>query len=597
MLFRSIKSFTEAIKIKPEFAEAYNDRGFTRCQNGDIDGGIEDYTEAIRIKPNFAIAYFNRGNANYSSIYKFEAIKDYSAAIRIKPDFAEAHNDRGILFNHLGESDQAIEDFDKAIQINPNYSEAYNNRGNVYKNQGKFDDAIADYCEGIRLKPDNSVAYFNRGITRYKIGDLNGAFEDFRKYLNMGGGSHYGNQVLVEGFIRGLKMVDKVNLQIKKDFFLPELDNDEDDSNPTTITVRKASQVDEISRNNLLADYQRIFQGTYKVYCELGMVDDIRRHEVFLTLAACNFVDGDNGKFLFNFKDYRIVDHGAFDRAWAKLQRHVGNLIYRKVLEVNPQWGSEDESATVEDRKVALTLELAPGITMDFMRVPAGEFLMGSDPDKDEWADDAEQPQHKVYLDEYLIGRYPVTNKQYRAFMDACGDYCPSHWNNGEFPEGEQDHPVNSIPWHYAAAFCIWASDVSGQKVRLPTEAEWEKAARGMDGRLYPWGDQIPDESRCNFNNNGGNTSPVGLYSPIGDGPYGCADQAGNVWEWVEDWYRYTYYESSPVSNPTGPTSGKNRILRGGSFNESDEHRLRVSNRQGIDPVSWYGDDGFRCAI
>jgi len=218
-----------------------------------------------------------------------------------------------------------------------------------------------------------------------------------------------------------------------------------------------------------------------------------------------------------------------------------------------------------------LVLELAPGIQMKLVRVPAGEFLMGS-ADDDDMAEADELPQHSVYLDEFYIGRYEVTSAQFRAFVQATGY---SEWR--DIWDGA-DHPVVSVRWEDAAAFCRWASEVSGREVRLPTEAEWEKAARGTDGRRYPWGNEPPDASRCNFSSNVMDTRAVGHHSPAGNSPYGCADMAGNVWEWVNDWYDAEYYGRSPSGNPPGPESGSNGVLRGGGF-INDARDVRAASR------------------
>ena len=169
---------------------------------------------------------------------------------------------------------------------------------------------------------------------------------------------------------------------------------------------------------------------------------------------------------------------------------------------------------------------------------------MGSDPKVDKGADGDEQPQRKVYLDGYWMGQTPVTNAHYAAFVKATGRLALRHWSDGKIPPGQEQHPVIYVSWEDAAAFCAWASQLTGRKVRLPTEAEWEKAARGTDGRKYPWGNSDPTGSRCNFadrntdfrwrdkNVDDGyrNTSPVGHY-PAGASPYGLLDMAGNVWE------------------------------------------------------------------
>jgi serine/threonine-protein kinase len=176
-----------------------------------------------------------------------------------------------------------------------------------------------------------------------------------------------------------------------------------------------------------------------------------------------------------------------------------------------------------------LSLTLAPGVTMELVRIPAGEFLMGSDTNKDKAADYEETPQHRLHLEEYLIGKTPVTNAQYLAFVQATGHKPPEFWIQGVIPQGKEQHPVVNISWFDAFAFCRWAGQGSGHVVRLPSEAEWEKAARAAGGRIWPWGSQPPDKKRCNFNNNVGGTTPVGQYSPRGDSPYGCADMAGNI--------------------------------------------------------------------
>ena len=226
--------------------------------------------------------------------------------------------------------------------------------------------------------------------------------------------------------------------------------------------------------------------------------------------------------------------------------------------------------------------------------MPSGGFVMGSDPRKDKLAQPNEQPQHQVSLREFLIGKYPVTNRQYQSFVKSTGHRPPRNWKNGQIPAGKEAHPVVRVNWQDASAFCEWAGEVSGYTLQLPSEAEWEKAARGTDGRIYPWGNQAPDARLCNFDKNVNDTTPVGSYSPQGDSPYGASDMAGNVWEWVADWYGETYYKNSPANNPGGPPIGNFRVLRGGSWTNSDFH-LRTSNRDNYDPTSSGNVDGFRC--
>jgi serine/threonine-protein kinase len=224
---------------------------------------------------------------------------------------------------------------------------------------------------------------------------------------------------------------------------------------------------------------------------------------------------------------------------------------------------------------------------MEFVRVPAGKFLMGSN-------NNDEKPQHTVELSEYFIGKYPVTNLEYQAFVRDAKYKSPEGWNGDQFPAKKGNHPVVRVSWNDARAFCKWLSQKTGKQHRLPTEAEWEKAARGTDGRKYPWGNDAPNKGLLNYNYNVGDTNEVGKY-PAGKSIYNAYDMAGNVWEWVNDWDSDTYYKSSPSSNPLGPDSGGIKVLRGGSWSV-DVSFVRSAIRFGDVPSETYYDYGFRCA-
>ena len=222
---------------------------------------------------------------------------------------------------------------------------------------------------------------------------------------------------------------------------------------------------------------------------------------------------------------------------------------------------------------------------MQLVRVPAGEFLMGSDKTVDANAWNNELPQHWVYLDEYLIGKYPVTVAQFATFVAATGyrtEYerrnddwtwqCPR--GKGSDVRSKQQHPVTCVTWNDAVAFCEWLAKQTGSRVSLPTEAEWEKAARWdaakRIARIWPWGNRF-DARKANTNEGGmRDTTSVGTYSADGgDSPFGCADMAGNVWEWCADWYNadeYKHRAHTVLRNPAGPVSGTWRVMRGGSY-------------------------------
>jgi formylglycine-generating enzyme required for sulfatase activity len=240
---------------------------------------------------------------------------------------------------------------------------------------------------------------------------------------------------------------------------------------------------------------------------------------------------------------------------------------------------------------------------LGFVRVAGGTFQMGSDPTRDPQASKDEQPQHRVELCEFYIQRYPLTVAQFEAFIGESG-YIPKE---ASYRAGIGNHPVVYITSSDALAYCKWLEGwlrekgpeglrrklAEGGRIRLPSEAEWERAARGEDGRIYPWGDEF-DAERANTSESGtGATSPVGSF-PGGRSPEGCLDMVGNTWEWCADRYSEHYYREAPPRNPTGPGFGQYRCLRGGSWADNLRY-ARCAARSGF--VSDFFNIGFRVVL
>ncbi len=249
-------------------------------------------------------------------------------------------------------------------------------------------------------------------------------------------------------------------------------------------------------------------------------------------------------------------------------------------------------------------------------RIGAGEFFMGA-----EDGDEDERPRHRAYIDEFAIGVCPVTNAEYARFVHETAHPSPTvrtlplmvsgpleadfralaapyFWNNGTPPAGRDRHPVTLVRFEDATAYCAWLATKIDKPVRLPTEAEWERAARGgLDGRRYPWGDTL-DASCAHFLPQASvkaerSTAPVGSYPPNG---FELHDMVGNVWEWVGDWYSPNYYELAQYLNPQGPEAGLMRVVRGGAWVNDDGRYLRCAYRHKVPPDSYSYSIGFRVA-
>ena len=267
----------------------------------------------------------------------------------------------------------------------------------------------------------------------------------------------------------------------------------------------------------------------------------------------------------------------------------ASRLLICLVITILPQslntvWGQ------LEQLRRPRSLPEAPAIPpIPMVVIPEGLFVMGANGTD---ALEDERPQHEVWLDRFEMDRYEVTTGHYAGFLVLAKRPAPGQWEGVDLSQ-HRDLPVIGVSWFDADAYCRWRGK------RLPTEAEWEKAARGTDGRLFPWGNHEPTERLANFAL-GARFSysqvlmPVQRYE-LGISPYGLYQMAGNVGEWVADWYGSNYYEASPSKNPSGPAAGSFRVLRGGSWSDLPKYLLTYG-RFKLPPETHNSYTGFRCA-
>ena len=286
-----------------------------------------------------------------------------------------------------------------------------------------------------------------------------------------------------------------------------------------------------------------------------------------------------------------------FNRPWQKLVMQIENMELRhsemqsRLSRDNDELEALQERLNIVEQEIEKLEATREDMQLEFnkrfmVEIPAGTFTMGG------WDEDSprtELPAHKVQQSAYYIGKTPVTNLEYRDFVKCTGAAAPIDWQLGTFRNGTGKHPVVNVSWQEARVYAEWRG------ARLPSESEWEKAARGTDERPYPWGTRFTEGERCNATNQVGTTTPVDEW-PDGRSFYGLWDMAGNVYEWCEDYYDPDYYKESSLADPKGPEGGQERVIRGGCFNET-RTALRTTHRASSAEVISRSNIGFRLAM
>jgi formylglycine-generating enzyme required for sulfatase activity/Tfp pilus assembly protein PilF len=513
---------------------------------------------------------------------------------------ADAYNNLGVVYWYMGEFDKAIEYFQKSREIYRDINirgtaVCTGNIAEVYTERGELEEAEKYHLEAIKIAEQIS----DREVECYQYQGLGEIHLAKRNYT-----------AALEYLNRALALAE-------------ELNNQEAMGDACKGIYRIYQRTDR------LREAQSYFDQARDHYAEIGAEAKLKVYVLLTVLAygcgqeqhthsdddlpprasftvsplsgAPGTVFSADASSSFSRSGTELAfrwdweDDGAWDTAFSTetSATHIyDSLGYKTIrLEVKDETG---KSSTTE---VELSVTVA---SKEMILIPAGEFIMGS---PEGIGNDDEHPQHTVYLDDFLIGKYEVTNKQFAEFLNAAGknddgagnalvnmDIAAIRFKNEAYKalKGWEDYPVVGVSWYAAKAYAEWEGG------RLPTEAEWEKAAGGKDGYKWPWGN-LWEIGKCNSWESGlHGPAPVGSY-PMSVSPYDVHDMAGNVYEWVADWYQADYYEISPLQNPKGPDSGGFRVMRGGSWVELADG-CRSSFRFGQSPGNTDTDSGFRIA-
>ena len=462
--------------------------------------------------------------------------------------------------------------------------------------EGDYDGAIKilqDYIEKIRLikkeKQNLAKAFYSLARTYYKVGEEELCDENLRMVYET-----YSNFSTEESDLNFKDVVEKIKkevedrLRVEKEEKKVKVDEKKvevktakkpvvKEESPKKKPAKKVIEKPAKKKKKKKFPWLLVIGGAVAIGIILFLILKKKTKKYTLTVNIGEGVQGTPASGTYTYKDGEVINYNYYTTS--------GYSDLNVLLDGHPVPSSgninmnENHSLTAEKDYVQEVYD-----SIKWIEIPAGEFKMGDN--FDEGSSD-EQPVHKVYLNSYKIAKYELTFEQYDKFCDATGRSKPT-----DYGWGRGTRPVVNVNWDDAKAFCDWLSDKTGKNIHLPTEAQWEKAARGTDQRRYPWGNSSPDCNKARYEPCSDKTAPVGSH-PSGVSPYGIHDMAGNVWEWCSDWHSESFYSSSPRNNPTGPASGSSRVLRGGGWRGNAFH-IRSANRYYLSPSYGGYHIGFR---
>jgi formylglycine-generating enzyme required for sulfatase activity/regulator of sirC expression with transglutaminase-like and TPR domain len=545
---RAIFYLNLSTKINPLSIEAHNNLGNIYSEQKQPENAISQYLKAIEADPKNMAGLFNLGIAYMESGKSQQAVDAFQKALGVNPDYVPAHQILSRHFMKQKNFEEALPHLNKLFSLQPGNLKIQEALAEAHYRLDKFDQAIGHYKEILRKRPGMIKAYVQLGWTYYRKGQ----FQDSIKWTLQGLQSKDTDQQY--------RKLGEMNLA-----FYYALSKEYDHAEKWYKTALTPNDLRALSSMvNDLKDASKIFPN---------------RHDLKYFIGSIYFISGDSARAEVALNKYLALSPNG------KLANKAQDILTRIQLG-SPQMPLKSINTNLPNDGM--------------VEIPAGFFIMGSNDHGED-----EKPEHKVFLDSYYIDKYEVSAKQYAEFLNQTQDTKGIGINNkfstvvatkGKYHtrEGFENYPVNLVNWHGAKAYCKWKGK------RLPLEAEWEKAARGAEGQVFPWGNQPPSHQVAIYNRTWSDKTRHKVMAPVnsipeGKSPYGLHHMSGNVKEWVDDWFDREYYMENHEINPKGQIGGEFKVLRGGSWRDLSIF-LYSSFRNNSTPSTFMDDYGFRCA-
>ncbi len=578
-------------KINPESTEARNNLGNIYSEMKKYKAAIDQYLLALKANPNDMATLFNLGIAYSESGDKKKAVEAFLQAAQLDPDYIPAHRSLAQLYLDQKKYISALLHLQKLADLDPQNLQSQLNLASVYLLQGNFDLALEAVNRAKAMFPENPEVLAKLAEISYRKGNLDTAVNQYRYLIEY-------NPERLDAYIQlGWIYYKKSDVKMAISWTRRGLNKAKEPASFAALAWMNLGLYHLLDRNFAEAEtwYQKALSSKNPNSLD-GMIKDLED-------ASGRFPQVPEVDY---FAGWLFYESGQKEKAepflGRYLQRGEDASLAGKARDLLARLHGGNGASPAPKFSAAPDAGQKPGakIPGGMAKVPAGFFHMGSSGKSED-----ENPEHKVFLDDYFIDTYEVSAREYAEFLNAVGNVKGYYLDNKFGPleyagtfrplPGLESFPVNNVSWYGADAYCQW------KKKRLPTEAEWEKAARGIDRKVYPWGNGAPSPALARYRQAWTEEIQYKVMVPVdsmpeGKSEYGVFHMAGNVKEWVEDWYDREYYsEYEAQLNPRGPVGGEFKVIKGGSWRDLPGF-IYSSFRNNSYPQTRLDDYGFRCA-